>query len=242
MLTARYERRVANALAGEVVCAESDREALEACTHAPVSVKVVANGIDPEAFPDQGSLTEAPVFMLPGAMDYQPNIDGARWFVERAWPIVRMVRPDAQLNIVGRDPTDEVTAWTATTVSTSPAGFQACCRGTAMRALLWHRSASDAVRGSRLSKHGASADHSWPRPWPSMASMLSTTETACSPTNRGRSQAPASMRWPLPPLNAYAKAALQPPRTMTGTRVSPICHDWQSDIEMEADHASATNA
>lgn len=44
-----------------------------------------------------------------GAMDYQPNIDAACWFVREVWPRIRRQCPDAQFWIVGRSPAKAVT-------------------------------------------------------------------------------------------------------------------------------------
>lgn len=110
-MTARFERYAANNVAGEVVCAESDRVALQRCVGTPCEQLVIANGIERDEFPDQGPLTNAPTFMLPGAMDYRPNVEGALWFLDKVWPRIRAARPDAKLALVGRDPVTEIRAW-----------------------------------------------------------------------------------------------------------------------------------
>ncbi|MEP0841791.1 MAG: TIGR03087 family PEP-CTERM/XrtA system glycosyltransferase [Phycisphaerae bacterium] len=43
-----------------------------------------------------------------GAMDYPPNVEGARWFARSILPLVRMERPDAVFWIIGRSPTRAV--------------------------------------------------------------------------------------------------------------------------------------
>jgi hypothetical protein len=37
-------------------------------------------------------------------MNYAPNVDGALWFCQHVWPVVRRGRPDAELTVVGSDP------------------------------------------------------------------------------------------------------------------------------------------
>lgn len=49
-------------------------------------------------------LPDEPIVGFLGAMDYPPNVDGARWFAESVWPLVRARRPDAQWWIIGRSP------------------------------------------------------------------------------------------------------------------------------------------
>ncbi|MGC1272576.1 MAG: glycosyltransferase [Planctomycetaceae bacterium] len=39
-----------------------------------------------------------------GSLDWLPNEEGLRWFVERVWPRIRSERPDATFQIVGRNP------------------------------------------------------------------------------------------------------------------------------------------
>jgi glycosyltransferase involved in cell wall biosynthesis len=39
-----------------------------------------------------------------GALDWEPNIDGLLWFIERAWPMVQAQIPDATVTIAGRNP------------------------------------------------------------------------------------------------------------------------------------------
>jgi polysaccharide biosynthesis protein PslH len=46
-----------------------------------------------------------------GAMDWMPNIDGMRWFVEQIWPRLREKHPRIRLGIVGRSPDAEARKW-----------------------------------------------------------------------------------------------------------------------------------
>ena len=54
------------------------------------------------------SLPTEPIVGFVGAMDYPPNVDGARWFAESIWPQVRARRPDASWWLVGKSPTRAV--------------------------------------------------------------------------------------------------------------------------------------
>ena len=51
--------------------------------------------------------------MIPGAMDYLPNVEGALWFHQEVWPLVQQAVPAAQLHLVGRDPVPEICALAA---------------------------------------------------------------------------------------------------------------------------------
>ncbi|RPI67346.1 MAG: glycosyltransferase, partial [Ignavibacteriae bacterium] len=45
-----------------------------------------------------------------GSLDWLPNIDGLRWFVERVMPLIRAEVPEAVLHIGGRAPSYDVSA------------------------------------------------------------------------------------------------------------------------------------
>ncbi len=109
-LTLRAERWAARVCAGQVVCADSDRAVLTRLHGADINVRVVANGVDPADMPDQGEPPAAPVVMVAGTMDYQPNVEGVRWFVAEAWPRIRAACVAAELHLVGRDPVPVITA------------------------------------------------------------------------------------------------------------------------------------
>jgi sugar transferase (PEP-CTERM/EpsH1 system associated) len=75
----------------------------------------VTNGVDLDYFAPAGAVAEEPgrcVFV--GALDYLPNVDGARWFCREVWPEVRRRWPRARLALVGRNPVPEVRALSAT--------------------------------------------------------------------------------------------------------------------------------
>ena len=110
-LTTRYERKVASWVTGTVVCAPSDAQVLHDDVLADMPIEIIANGIERAAFPDLGALTDEPVVMIPGAMDYVPNVQGALWFLNEAWPLIRDRYPTAVCNLVGRDPVPEIQAW-----------------------------------------------------------------------------------------------------------------------------------
>ena len=103
-MTQRHERVAAHEVTAEIVCAPSDKIALSQIIGTKTPIEVVANGIEAEEFPDQGELTSKPTIMLPGAMDYQPNADGALWFLEHRWPTIAAALPEAELFLLGATP------------------------------------------------------------------------------------------------------------------------------------------
>jgi sugar transferase (PEP-CTERM/EpsH1 system associated) len=72
---------------------------------------VLSNGVDLEFFsPRHVPLRQiaGSCLVFTGMMDYWPNIEGVKWFVERILPRIRQWVPDSQLYVVGNRPTAEV--------------------------------------------------------------------------------------------------------------------------------------
>jgi sugar transferase (PEP-CTERM/EpsH1 system associated) len=71
------------------------------------SVHGVTNGVDLDYFrPCPDGSPEVCTFV--GALDYRPNVDGAKWFCRKVWPEIIRCRPGAKLRLVGRRPTPAV--------------------------------------------------------------------------------------------------------------------------------------
>ncbi len=78
------------------------------------SLDVVANGVDynyfnPDVF-ESGLKDNAMVVSFFGAMDYYANIDGALWFANHIWPIIKKQMPEALFFIVGSNPDPKLKA------------------------------------------------------------------------------------------------------------------------------------
>jgi sugar transferase (PEP-CTERM/EpsH1 system associated) len=70
-------------------------------------VHAIPNGVDLDYFrPDPGEAEDGCVFV--GALDYQPNVDGARWFCREAWPGILERSPGTRVALVGRRPAPAV--------------------------------------------------------------------------------------------------------------------------------------
>lgn len=101
----RLERWAVETYDGVIVVSDADRRRLGA---SPDTV-VVPNGVDlarcaPTPVPSE------PIVLLAGSLGYEPNVDGAKWFVRDIWPAVRREVPAARLLLVGRSPAPELTA------------------------------------------------------------------------------------------------------------------------------------
>lgn len=106
----RYERHVAENFDDCLFI--SDEECMLFKQLVPESdPKVVANGVDfghyngeCQQFDKRDPEPISPYIVFTGAMDYRPNVDAVRWFVEDIFPLVRDKLPDLKFYIVGANP------------------------------------------------------------------------------------------------------------------------------------------
>lgn len=97
--TLRYARRFDKC----VVVSESDRSTLQQAGP-DLDIAVVPNGVDTQAhllLPDPPA---APTLLFVGSMNYPPNADGAIFFCQEVFPLIKQRVPDAKLLIVGQKP------------------------------------------------------------------------------------------------------------------------------------------
>ena len=105
-----------------VAVSESDQETFER-DYGVRDVRSIATGVDLEYFSPQPSVQRKPhelVFI--GSMDWLPNDDGIRWFVEHVWPHLQSQIPDVHLTIVGRSPSVSLRRLAATRVGITITG------------------------------------------------------------------------------------------------------------------------
>jgi glycosyltransferase involved in cell wall biosynthesis len=58
-----------------------------------------------------------------GALDWQPNAQGVRWFAKRIWPVVKSGVPSAQCVVIGRNPPDDIRMWARAEPNVEVLGF-----------------------------------------------------------------------------------------------------------------------
>jgi len=93
-----------------VACNDADAQTLLALDPT-LPITVVPIGVDTTAFaPDPEAERDPARIVLHGNLSYAPNVACAELLARRVLPLVRGVRPDAHLAIVGRDPTPAVRA------------------------------------------------------------------------------------------------------------------------------------
>ncbi|HEX6542025.1 MAG TPA: glycosyltransferase family 4 protein [Ktedonobacterales bacterium] len=92
-----------------LVTSERERAVLRALLPEK-DVRVVPNGVDVEAFSADPSIEETNGrIIFTASFDYYPNVQGALYFAEHIWPLVRRAIPGATWHLVGRNPPPEVT-------------------------------------------------------------------------------------------------------------------------------------
>jgi len=105
-----FEAEVARSFSRSFVVSDVEKELFTNCIPGVVP-DVLPNGVDVEHFAAAGDAQRDPhTAIFTGVMDYEPNVDGVCWFVERCWPALRERFADAQLLIVGSKPIPKVKA------------------------------------------------------------------------------------------------------------------------------------
>ncbi len=94
----------------DLVLVTSEREQLLLHALLPEkNVQVVPNGVDIEAFAPDDAVAETPGRVIfTASFDYYPNVQGALYFAEQCWPLVRIAFPEATWHLVGRNPPPEI--------------------------------------------------------------------------------------------------------------------------------------
>jgi glycosyltransferase involved in cell wall biosynthesis len=93
-----------------VVVSEEDRLALER-EDSRMSISVVPNGVDLSLYSRRPGVEREPGHLVfTGALDYAPNVATAVFLAEQVMPLVIEGDPSAELYLVGRDPSERVTA------------------------------------------------------------------------------------------------------------------------------------
>jgi sugar transferase (PEP-CTERM/EpsH1 system associated) len=107
---AEYEGRVARAFDRVLVVSEHEKAVFPEIGNVQ-NLNVMSNGVDVDFFRPvqfESGVSGHHTLVFTGVMDYWPNIDGIKWFVESVFPRVQGVLPDVALFIVGSKPTKDV--------------------------------------------------------------------------------------------------------------------------------------
>lgn len=98
-----WEREVCRSV-GHTIAVSAIDEDLMRTRFGVSNVSSVPTGVDTHYFerPSSGAITRDLVFV--GSMDWMPNIDGMRWFLDEVFPQIQKARPGTTLAVVGRNP------------------------------------------------------------------------------------------------------------------------------------------
>jgi glycosyltransferase involved in cell wall biosynthesis len=112
-LLARAEARAASRADLLTTVSDAERQYFQRLTTRPVGV--VPNGVDVARYANGaiGPRPNPPIVLYLGAMSWPPNVDAARFLVTEMLPVLRRRVPDVRIQIVGRDPSDDVRALAA---------------------------------------------------------------------------------------------------------------------------------
>jgi glycosyltransferase involved in cell wall biosynthesis len=104
------ERRVCRAAAHVIAVSRSDAGQMKELFGID-RISEVSTGVDLDYFRRPGQTTNCHDLVFVGAMDWLPNIDGARFFVNEILPVIRRSRPQCSLVLAGRSPVPEIRAF-----------------------------------------------------------------------------------------------------------------------------------
>lgn len=100
----RFEPAILRQVDRALVCSDLERELLH--TWGVDGAMVVPNGVDVARFASVARRARGPgepaTIVFTGALDYAPNAEGVRWFLERVLPHLREVLPRCRFVVVGK--------------------------------------------------------------------------------------------------------------------------------------------
>jgi glycosyltransferase involved in cell wall biosynthesis len=108
----RYERTACHRAAVNITVSALDAERLRAVVGGGDTV-VVENGVDIDYFQPRSLEPQEPGSLIfVGTMNWYPNREAIRYFLEEVWPLLLADRPERRLSVIGREPPAEVLAAT----------------------------------------------------------------------------------------------------------------------------------
>ncbi len=119
----RFESQTAERFKAHFVCSDVDQLRLRAMADR-VPIHIVPNGVDLQYFATsiRGEIQPRSVVFV-GGLSWYPNSDAMQFFIREAWPALRRLHPDAQMNIAGRSPSASLQRDIATTPGVELLGF-----------------------------------------------------------------------------------------------------------------------
>jgi sugar transferase (PEP-CTERM/EpsH1 system associated) len=111
-LIAIFEQQVSQRFDACFFITETEKALFSKTIGVADNIFAVENGIDTDMFKPalHKELSDHPVLLFTGVMDYAPNVDAVIWFVENVWQQVLDKWPMAQFYIAGMSPSEKVKA------------------------------------------------------------------------------------------------------------------------------------
>lgn len=101
---ARFERNECRRFDRVIAVSRQDAEVMQS-EYGVAHAADVPTGVDTDYFRPSGDVEPEPLnLVFTGSMDWLPNEDGIRWFVDEVLPLVHEAEPGATLTVVGRHP------------------------------------------------------------------------------------------------------------------------------------------
>ncbi len=107
----RFEKESGQYFDAVIAVSDQDREQFER-DYGWKHVRMIDTAVDIDFFQPSAEASPNQVAFV-GSMDWLPNQEGVEWFVKQVWPIIRQAHLDAELKIVGRNPSRQVEALTS---------------------------------------------------------------------------------------------------------------------------------
>jgi polysaccharide biosynthesis protein PslH len=98
-----WEKAVCEAVAHVVAVSEADARTMQQ-RFGIQKTSWIPTGVDLDYFQRPSNTTINRDLVFVGSMDWMPNIDGMRWFLDEVFPLIRAELPGCRLAIVGRNP------------------------------------------------------------------------------------------------------------------------------------------
>jgi polysaccharide biosynthesis protein PslH len=104
-----WEKAVCRSASQVVAVSEVDERTMRA-RFGVERISSVPTGVDLAYFERPATAAVKHDLVFVGSMDWMPNIDGVRWFLDEVFPLIRAKKPDCRLAIVGRQPPPSLVA------------------------------------------------------------------------------------------------------------------------------------
>ncbi len=105
----RFESECGRQFEAVIAVSDADRKKFES-DYGWTHVDVIDTAVDTDFFSKNSGEPAPDRVVFVGSMDWLPNQDGVRWFINEVWPQVKTKRPSARFQVVGRNPPPAIKA------------------------------------------------------------------------------------------------------------------------------------